>query len=76
MQKEIVVYTQPGCAPCNEVKLWLRDHDYTYTERNIRQDDAALQELIAAGFRATPVTYIDGEAIAGYHPAEMKRLLS
>ncbi len=74
--REIVVFTQPGCPPCVEVKMWLRDHGHSYTERNIRQDPAALQALVEAGFKATPVTYIDGQPLTGYNPAELQRHLA
>lgn len=74
--KQIVVFTQPGCAPCNEVKAWLKRHGHEFTERNIREDAAALQELVAGGFKATPVTMIDGQPLAGFNPSELDRLLA
>lgn len=72
---QIDVYTQPGCAPCNEVKLWLHDHGFAFTEYNIRRDPASLQKLVTSGFQATPVTFVDGEATAGYNPSELRRML-
>ncbi|HEY1012272.1 MAG TPA: glutaredoxin family protein [Herpetosiphonaceae bacterium] len=74
--KRIEVFTQPGCPPCSEVKAWLKRHGQEFTERNIREDAAALQELVAGGFKATPVTMIDGQPVAGFNPAELERLLA
>lgn len=31
----IVLYTSPGCSSCRKVKQWLKDHDLTFTEKNI-----------------------------------------
>jgi len=46
-----------------------------FTDRNIRQDPAALAELQALGYRATPVTVIDGEAVVGFDRGRLERLL-
>ena len=44
-------------------------------DKNIRTDQAALQELLKMGFRATPVTLIDGEAVVGFDRGKIERLL-
>jgi hypothetical protein len=44
-------------------------------EKNVQEDRAALQELIALGYRATPVTLIDGEAVVGFDQARIEKLL-
>ena len=43
--------------------------------KNIREDPAAMQELLKLGFRATPVTIIDGEAVVGFDQARLEKLL-
>lgn len=43
--------------------------------KNIREDPAALQELLKLGFRATPVTIIDGESVVGFDRGKLERLL-
>jgi hypothetical protein len=43
--------------------------------KNIRADQTALQELVKLGFRATPVAVIDGEAVVGFDPEKLKKLL-
>ena len=44
-------------------------------DKNIRTDQVALQELLKMGFRATPVTLIDGEAVVGFDRGKLERLL-
>jgi len=44
-------------------------------DKNIRDDPAALDELLQMGYRATPVTVIDGEVVVGFDRGKLMRLL-
>ncbi len=44
-------------------------------DKNIRTDPAVLQELLKLGYKATPVTIIDGEAVVGFDRGKIERLL-
>ncbi len=46
-----------------------------FTVKDIRADKSAMEELIKMGFRATPVTLIDGEAVVGFDRAKLEKLL-
>jgi hypothetical protein len=46
-----------------------------FVEKNIREDQQALEELLKLGVRATPVTVIDGEVIVGFDRGKIERLL-
>jgi glutaredoxin len=62
----ITVYTSgPRCVDCNTIKNWLGQHGYSYTERNIREDPAALEELARLGYQSVPVTLIGATTIDG-----------
>lgn len=37
-----------------------------YTEKNVRQDAKAMDELRAMGYSSVPVTVIDGKRIVGF----------
>jgi glutaredoxin 3 len=41
----------------------------------VREDQAALKELLDMGQRSTPVTIIDGEVIVGFDQAKIENLL-
>lgn len=43
--------------------------------KDIRADKGALDELVKMGYRATPVTLIDGEAVVGFDRGKIERLL-
>lgn len=44
-------------------------------DKNIREDQAALKELLSMGYQSTPVTLIDGEAVVGFDQARIEELL-
>ncbi len=46
-----------------------------FTVKDIRADKSAMDELIKMGFRATPVTLIDGEAVVGFDREKLDKLL-
>jgi len=41
----------------------------------VREDEAALKELLALGYQSTPVTLIDGEAVVGFNQQRIEELL-
>lgn len=41
----------------------------------MREDQAALKELIALGHQSTPVTLIDGKAVVGFDRERIEKLL-
>lgn len=54
---------------------YLSRHNIPFTEKNIRTDAQALQELIGLGYSATPVTRIDGQVVLGFDPARLESAL-
>ncbi len=46
-----------------------------FVAKNIQEDQQALEELLKLGFRATPVTVIDGEVIVGFDRERIEGLL-
>ena len=47
-----------------------------FTARNVDEDEAAYDELLARGFRTVPVTIIGDTAIRGYDPDAIQRALA
>lgn len=44
-------------------------------DKNVREDPAALKELLSKGYQSTPVTLIDGEAVVGFDQDKIEKLL-
>ncbi|OLV17260.1 glutaredoxin family protein [Deinococcus marmoris] len=64
---QITVYTVPNCADCEAVKRLLTSQGATFTEKNVREDPAALAEMQAkANVRIAPVTVIDNQVFYGF----------
>lgn len=71
----ITVFTQPGCPTCTQVKSYLKARGLVFDERDVRADDAALQELQHRGYAATPLTLVDGQEILGVNRAKFEQAL-
>lgn len=57
------------------MKEFLHQKGVTYAEKDVSQDEQAMEELTGKGFFATPVTVIDGEAVVGFNRARLEQLL-
>ncbi len=44
-------------------------------DKNVREDEAALKEMLSLGFQSTPVTLIDGQPVVGFDPEKLEKLL-
>jgi glutaredoxin len=51
---------------CDRVKELLSQQERVFEVRNVDEDEAAYDELLALGFRSVPVTVIGSTAIAGF----------
>jgi glutaredoxin len=58
------------------VKEFLSREGVQFTARNVDEDDAAYDELIARGFRTVPLTVIGSRTIVGYDPAALTAALA
>ena len=58
------------------MKELLSREGYTFTVKNVDEDPAAYDELIARGFRTIPVTIVDGTAIRGFDVAALHQALA
>lgn len=62
----VTVYTVPNCSSCAEIKRFLTAQQVSYTEKNVRDDPAALEEMQArANVRIAPVTVIGDQVFYG-----------
>ena len=52
--------------PCERVKEFLSRRGVPFTVKLVDEDDAAYDELLKLGYRAVPVTVINGTAINGF----------
>ena len=58
------------------MKEFLSREGHTFVTKNIEDDDAAYDELMAMGARAVPVTVIDTQVVIGYDQARLRAALA
>ncbi|CAM3720454.1 glutaredoxin family protein [Deinococcus frigens] len=74
---EITVYTVPNCADCEAVKRLLTSKGAAFTEKDVREDPAALVEMQArANVRIAPVTVIGEQVFFGYFDDQRPGILA
>jgi glutaredoxin len=69
----VVVYTEPGCAGCEQVKKFLHARGIGFIEKDIFQDLTAVSELRRLGHVTVPVTRVGDEVIVGFDRAALER---
>lgn len=71
----VTVYSKPDCMQCQFTKRFLMDHGVAFETKDIEENEEALQEVVALGFKSLPVVAIEGqEAFSGFKPERLKRL--
>lgn len=62
----ITLYTTPGCSACAAVKRYLDTKGLTYTEKDLSQNEAWIDEMkCLSGVRIAPVTVVGDKAFYG-----------
>ncbi|MCA1059359.1 glutaredoxin family protein [Rossellomorea aquimaris] len=66
--KEVTLYSQPECPPCEVVKMFLKEQNVKYKEVNIKEDAQARDYLINhLKAYSTPTVTIGSEVISGFN---------
>ena len=58
------------------MKAWLSQRQVPFTDKNVREDPAALEELKRMGFNSVPVTVINGERVVGFDQERLAKALA
>jgi glutaredoxin-like protein NrdH len=70
---KVIVYTEPGCAGCEQVKKFLHARKIDFIEKDIFQDLTAVSELRRLGHVTVPVTRVGTEVIVGFDLGALER---
>lgn len=73
---KVVLYSQPGCAPCFAARTWLTGRKVPFTYRDVQADPQAFRELMDLGSRSTPTLVVGSEIMIGFDAARLEELLS
>jgi len=65
MVQKVTVYSTPFCAPCDQLKRYLRESGVEFTVRDLLMDEDAADHLEALGIRGSPALEVDGNVYTG-----------
>ena len=74
MPLKAIIYTEPNCPTCDQVKAWFARRGVPFEERNVMVNFQARQELRALGKEALPVTVMHGKPVEGFRPDRFEEL--
>ncbi|MGA9140241.1 MAG: glutaredoxin domain-containing protein [Methanocella sp.] len=73
----LMVYSQPTCPACNELKEYLKKKGVDFEDRDVTTDPEALREMIKVHkVRVTPLVIAGDKKIIGFDPVEIDKLLA
>jgi len=72
----IKIYSTPTCPYCQLAKDFFLEKNLEFSEVNVAEDKAALQEMIAkSGQMRVPIIEIDGQIVTGFNRPELERII-
>ena len=74
---QVILYTQSNCPPCEFAKLYFKNNNITFIEKNITRDSKAKTEMMVKyDAFSTPVIVINEQPIIGFDQEKIEELLS
>lgn len=75
-EHKIMVYSTTTCPYCVQLKNYLTEQGFKYTEYNVQKDHKKAEEMIEkSGQMGVPVADIDGQIIVGFNKEKIKKIL-
>ncbi|WP_047152739.1 glutaredoxin family protein [Aneurinibacillus tyrosinisolvens] len=75
MKQEVVIYSTAGCIDCDLVKRFLKEENIPFEVRDVLTNKDFQKEVERYGFLGVPVTVVGQQAVKGYQPDELRKLL-
>jgi len=63
--RSVIVYSTPLCAPCEQLKGYLRAHDVAFVAKDLMMDEAAAAFIEGQNIRTSPVLQVDDILLHG-----------
>ncbi len=71
----VVLYSQPGCAPCFAARTFLKSRNIAFEYKDVQADPQAFRELMDLGSRSTPTLLVGSEVMIGFEPDRLDAML-
>ncbi|MFT6581149.1 MAG: glutaredoxin family protein [Alphaproteobacteria bacterium] len=62
---EVIVYSTPLCAPCEQLKTYLRAHDVDFVAKDLMMDEDAADFIDSHNIRTSPVLQVGDDLLHG-----------
>ncbi|MBI2463188.1 MAG: glutaredoxin family protein [Candidatus Spechtbacteria bacterium] len=73
---QVTIYSTPSCVYCKMAKDYFKEHNISYSERNVADDDEARRAMVQKSNQlGVPVIDIDGTIIVGFNKIKLAELL-
>lgn len=72
---QVILYSQPGCAPCFAARTFLVSRKVPFAYRDVQADPQAFRELMDLGSRSTPTLVVGREVMIGFDPEKLTAML-
>lgn len=74
---DVTVYSTPLCAPCEQLKSYLRERGVEFAARDLMMDEDAAEFIESKNIRSSPVLQVDDTLLHGpdLEPAKIDALL-
>lgn len=72
---QVIVYSTKNCIDCNLVKQFLTEKGVSFEVRDVMTKREYQEEVERFGFMGVPVTVVSDQAVKGYQPDELQKLL-
>lgn len=77
IMKKVIIYFQPTCPSCNQVKAYLDRKGVPYEGKNVKKDKLAMDEMVRKyGIRVTPVVVIGDRVMVGFNVPKLEKYLA
>ena len=72
----VIIYTTVTCPYCKMAKVFFKEHNVEFVEKDVTSDVTAQQEMIKKSDQlAVPVIDVGGQIIVGFQQGKLKELL-
>ena len=74
---KVTVFSTPLCAPCEQLKSYLRDRGVEFTSKDLMMDEDAAEFIDSKNIRTSPVLQVDDTLLHGQElePSRIDSLL-
>ncbi len=74
--KKVVIYTTPTCVYCKMAKEFFKEHNVSFEEKNVLEDEQAREEMVGkSGQLGVPVILVDDSTVVGFDQGKLAQLL-